>query len=157
MPDHVLQFVLELFEAVLKVNLCSRPTLAGPDKSMNILIYFSIYQKSNFKLSSLKYISEIFPGQVDTFFWFYLRTNRNPEILDFTEMKLAIMMRWTNLTVQKPRKFWTSKPNCYLALQPDDIVFFSFLIFSLVWFIYPCKQGVGAGQILKVLQPLLRS
>ena len=64
MPDHVLQVVLELYEAILKVNLCSRPTLAGPDKSINILIYFSIYQKSNFKLSSLKYISEIFPGQV---------------------------------------------------------------------------------------------
>ena len=39
-------------------------------------------------------------------------------------MKLAIMMRWTNLQVQKPRKFWTSKPNSYLALQPDDIVLF---------------------------------
>ena len=64
MPDHVLQFVLELYEAILKMNLCSRPILAGPDKSINIFRYFSIYQKSNFKLSSLKYISEIFPGQV---------------------------------------------------------------------------------------------
>ena len=68
MPDHVLQFVLELYEATLKVNLCSRPTLAGPDKSINILIYLSIYQKSNFKLSNLKYISEIFPGQVRCIF-----------------------------------------------------------------------------------------
>ena len=64
MPDHDLQFVLELYETILKVNLCSRPTLAEPDKSINILIYFSIYQKSNFKLSNLKYIFEIFAGQV---------------------------------------------------------------------------------------------
>ena len=40
------------------------------------------------------------------------------------------MMRWTNLIVQKPRKFWTYKPNSYLALQPDDIVlFFRFKFF----------------------------
>ena len=45
-------------------------------------------------------------------------------------MKLAIMMRWTNYIVQKPRKFWTSKPNSYLALQPDEIVpFFGFKFF----------------------------
>ena len=52
MPDHVLQFVLELYEAILKVNLCSRPTLAGPDKSINILItsVFIKNQTSNYRV-----------------------------------------------------------------------------------------------------------
>ena len=55
-------------------------------------------------------------------------------------MKLAIMMRWTNLTVQKPRKFWTSKPNSYFALQLDDI--FLFFVFNFfVGVVYLPLQG----------------
>ena len=55
-------------------------------------------------------------------------------------MKLAIVMRWTNLIVQKPRKFWTSKPNSYLALQPDDIVLF-FVFNFFVGVVYLPLQG----------------
>ena len=52
MPDHVLQFVLELYEVILKLNLCSRPTLAGLDKSK----YFIILQYlSKIKLQIIEF------------------------------------------------------------------------------------------------------